>query len=48
MHPIQRVHNFGTYFVTANCAGKRSIFQVERNALLLFETLQQEKKSLSG
>ena len=40
MLPIKRVHNFGTYFVTANCASKRSIFQVERHASLFFDILQ--------
>ena len=40
MLPIRRVHNFGTYFVTANCAGKRSLFQVDRNSALLFQVLQ--------
>ncbi len=40
MLPIQRVHNFGTYFVTFNCASKWTIFQVERTAELLFQTFQ--------
>ena len=40
MRPTRRVHNFGTYFITANCAEKQSLFQVERNAALLFETIQ--------
>lgn len=40
MLPIKRAHNFGTYFVTANCGSKRSIFKVDRNALLFFEVLQ--------
>jgi len=40
MLPIKRVNNFGTYFVTANCADKRRVFQVERNAALFFEVLQ--------
>lgn len=40
MLPTQRVHNFGTYFVTANCASKRTLFQVDRNATLLFDVLQ--------
>jgi putative transposase len=44
MLPIQRVHNFGTYFVTANCASKRSVFQVERAAALFFEVLQHNRQ----
>jgi putative transposase len=40
MLPTKRAHNFGTYFVTANCADKRSIFQVERNSELMFVVLQ--------
>lgn len=40
MLPIRRAHNFGTYFVTANCASKRALFQVERNASLMFSVLQ--------
>ncbi len=40
MLSIQRVHNFGVYFVTANCASKRPLFHVDRNAQLLFETIQ--------
>ncbi len=27
MLPIKRAHNIGTYFVTANCASKRSVFK---------------------
>ena len=34
-----RAHNFGTYFVTAACAERRRIFQVDRNAKLLEETI---------
>jgi len=34
-----RAHNFGTYFVTASCAERRRVFQVDRNAKLLVETI---------
>jgi putative transposase len=34
-----RAHNFGTYFITAACAERRRIFQVDRNAKLLVETI---------
>ncbi len=40
MRPTKRVHNFGTYFLTANCASKRTLFQMDSNAALLFETIQ--------
>ena len=40
MLPAKRVHNFGTYFVTANCADKRSILQVERSSELMLKVLQ--------
>ena len=44
MLPIQRVHNFGTYFVTANCASKRSVFQVAQAAELFFDVLQHNRQ----
>ena len=34
-----RAHNFGTYFVTTSCAERRRVFQVDRNAKLLVETI---------
>lgn len=40
MTATDRAHNFGTYFVTVNCASKRSLFQVEANAALMFSVLQ--------
>ena len=40
MLPTKRVHNLGTCLVTANCAGKRTIFQVERSSELMLEVLQ--------
>ncbi len=40
MLPTRRAHNFGTFFVTSNCAGKRSVFGMDRNAELLCEVLQ--------
>jgi putative transposase len=38
--PIKRAHNFGTFFITANCADRRRVFQVDRAAELLFQVLQ--------
>ncbi|HEY0308446.1 MAG TPA: transposase [Acidobacteriaceae bacterium] len=34
-----RVNNFGTFFLTAACAERRRIFQVDNNAKLLVETI---------
>ena len=35
----QRVHNFGTYFVTTQAWGRRSLSQVDELSRLLIETL---------
>jgi len=35
----QRVHNFGTYFVTTQTWGRRSLFQVDELSRLLIDTL---------
>jgi putative transposase len=35
----QRVHNFGSYFVTTQTWGRRSLFQVDELARLFIETL---------
>jgi putative transposase len=35
----QRVHNFGTYFVTTQTWGRRSLFQVDELARLFLQTL---------
>ena len=34
-----RVHNFGTYFVSATTWGRRTLFQAERTATLFIDTL---------
>ncbi|MEZ2347084.1 transposase [Terriglobus sp. RCC_193] len=44
MKATDRADNFGTYFVTVNCASKRRLFHMERNAALMFEVLQQYRE----
>lgn len=39
----ERTHQAGTFFVTAVCAERRRIFQVEANAQLLWDHLQQNR-----
>ncbi len=40
MKATDRAHNFGTYFVTVNCASKRELFRTDVNAALMFSVLQ--------
>jgi putative transposase len=36
----ERVHNFGTYFITTSCWQKRRVLQMQRNVELLLETIE--------
>jgi len=40
MKATDRARNFGTYFVTVNCASKRALFRTDANAALMFAVLQ--------
>ena len=39
-----RAHNFGTYFISSATAGRRRIFQVERNAQLFLDVMERNRK----